>query len=120
MTPQQEIANFFQEFNRQKHSSSSDISSSVAKLSSPIRKAITMAIDENHITNREAHIHCSFQADTLQVSKEYIVDFQNLQQNGLDLRTELAFQRWECFSARLHGYVYEALVKEFWRQAEHD
>src|ERR1044072_8028168 len=49
MTPQQEIANFFQEFNRQKHSFSSDISSSVAKLSSPIRKAITMAIDENHI-----------------------------------------------------------------------
>src|ERR1044072_6372397 len=120
MTPQQEIANFFLEFNKQKQSSSSDISSAVIKLSSPVRKAITMATDENHITRHEAHIHCSFQADTLQVLKEYRVDFHNIQQNGLDFRKELVFQGWENFFARLHGPVYEALVKEFWRQAEHD
>jgi hypothetical protein len=79
-----------------------------------------MAIDENHITRHEAHIHCSFEAASLQVVKEYRVDFHNIQQNGLDLREELTFQGWENFFARLHGPVYEALVKEFWRQAEHD
>src|ERR1044072_5935502 len=117
---QEEIVKFFQEFNKQEYSSSSNISFVVAKLSSPIRKAITMAIDENHITKREAHIHCSFRADTLQVLKEYRVDVHNIQQNGLDLRKEMVFQGWENFFARLHGPVYESLVKEFWRQAKHD
>ena len=120
MTPQQEIANFFQEFNKQEHSSSSDISSALTNLSPPVKKAVTMALAENHITKREAHIHCNFEASTLTVLKELRVDFHNIQQNKLDLREEMIFQGWENFFARLHGPVYESLVKEFWRQAEHD
>lgn len=81
-----------------------------------------MAIDEEHITKHEAHIHCSFHADTLQVLKEYRVDFDNIAQNSadLDLRTEVISQGWENYFARLHGPVYELLVKEFWRFAECD
>jgi len=122
MTPQQEITRFFEDFNKQEHPSDSDISSALAKLSSPVRKAISMAIDEEHITKHEAHIHCSFHADTLQVLKEYRVDFDNIAQNSadLDLRTEVISQGWENYFARLHGPVYELLVKEFWRFAECD
>src|ERR1044072_1197409 len=119
MTPQQEITRFFKDFNKQEHPSNSDISSALAKLSSPVRKAISMAIDEEHITKHEAHVHCSFHANTLQVLKEYRVDFDNIAQNSadLDLRTEVISQGWENYFARLHGPVYELLVKEFWRFA---
>src|ERR1044072_6752778 len=122
MTPQQEITRFFKDFNKQEHPSNSDISSALAKLSSPVRKAISMAIDEEHITKHEAHVHCSFHANTLQVLKEYRVDFDNIAQNSadLDLRTEVISQGWENYFARLHGPVYELLVKEFWRFAECD
>src|ERR1044072_4186742 len=121
MTPQQEeITKFFQELNSQEHSSISASSAFLANLSSPVRKAITMALDENHITRRPAHIHCSFEAKTLQVLKELRVDFHNIQQNELDLREEMISQGWENFFTQLHGPDYESLVKEFWRQAEHD
>jgi hypothetical protein len=117
---QEEIAKFFQEYNQQEHSSTTAISSALANLSSPVRKAITMALDENHITRRPSHIHCSFEAKTLQVLKELRVDFANIAQNDIDLRVEMAAQGWENYFARLHGPVYEALVKEFWRHAECD
>src|ERR1044072_6649535 len=120
MTPQQEITRFFEDFNKQEHSSNSDISSAIAKLSSLVRRASSMAIDEKHITKHEAHIHCSLHANTLQVLKGYRIDFDNIAQNSaeLDLRKEVISQGWENYFARLHGPVYELLVKEFWRFAE--
>src|ERR1044072_8578145 len=120
MYSQHEIAKFFEDYNQQKFSSPPDLTSAISKLSSPIRKAVTMAMHANHITQHEAHIHCSFEAKSLQVLKEYRVDFDNIHQNGLDLREEMTFQGWENFFARLHGPVFEALVREFWRHAEHD
>ena len=41
-------------------------------------------------------------------------------QNGFDLHKEVRYQGWEKFFTRLNGPVYEALVKEFWKQAECD
>src|ERR1044072_4946405 len=119
---QEEIVKFFQEYNQQEQHSSSTTSSTIAKLSSPVRKAITMAIDEKHITKRAPHIHCGFKADTLQVLKEYRVDFDNIakKSSDLDLREEMISQGWENYFARLHGPVYELLIKEFWRHAECD
>src|ERR1044072_3672925 len=117
---QEEIVKFFQEYNQQEHSSTTATSSALANLSSPVRKAISMVLDENHITRRPVHIHCSFEAETLQVLKELRVDFANITQNGIDLRVEMVAQGWENYFARLHGPVYEALVKEFWRHAESD
>ena len=67
-----------------------------------------MALDGNHITRRPAHIHCSFEAETLQVLKELRVDFANIAQNDIDLRVEMVAQGWENYFARLHGPVYEA------------
>ena len=74
-----------------------------------------MVMDEKHITKRAPHIHCSFEANTLQVLKEYRVDFDNMSQNSseLDLRKEVISQGWENYFARLHGPVYELLIKEF-------
>src|ERR1044072_8396621 len=120
MSPKQEIARFFENFNQQKFSSPSDLTSAIAQLSPPIRKAVTMATDANHITRHEAQVHCNFEAKSLLVLKEYRVDFKNIHQNGLDLREEMTFQNWENFFARLHGPVYDALVREFWKHAEHD
>jgi hypothetical protein len=77
-------------------------------------------MDENHITKRPAHIHCNLQAKDLQVLKELRVDFNNINSNGCDLRPEMIFQGWENYFARLHGPVYELLVKDFWKQAECD
>src|ERR1044072_6798557 len=79
-----------------------------------------MALDENHITKRIAHIHCNIEAKDLQVLKELRVDFNNFAQNDMDLRIEMIAQGWENYFARLHGPVYEFLVKDFWRQAERD
>ena len=130
---QEEIVKYFQEFlqeeSRQAEGTSSSTtatslstatSATTANLSSPVRKAINMALDENHITRRKAYIHCTIESKDLQVLKELRVDFSNLAQNDMDLRIEMTAQGWENYFARLHGPVYELLVKEFWRQAECD
>ena len=112
-----------QEENRRTENTSSSTTATstiTANLSSPVRKAVTMALDENHITKKPAHIHCSFKAETLQVLKELRIDFTNIAQNGMDLREEMVAQGWENYFARLHGPVYEPLIKEFWRHAESD
>ena len=124
---QEEIVKYFQEFlqeeSRQAEGTSSSTtatSSTIATLPSPVKEAINMALDENHITKRPAHIHCNLESEVLQVLKELRVDFNNCAQNNMDLRVEMLAQGWENYFARLHGPVYELLVKEFWRQAECD
>src|ERR1044072_9016006 len=127
MSPQeQEIVNYFNEYMRQSQTTEGkcpDSSSSIMlppPPSSPANNAIETAIIENHIVRRSATIHCNLLATELQVLKELSVDFNNLAANGMDLRTALLFQGWENYFARLHGPVYDLLVKEFWRQAEND
>src|ERR1044072_4050261 len=124
---EEEMVKYFQEFIEQERRKTGGTSSSTAATSStaayppsPVKKAINLAMDENHITKRPAHIHCNLQAKDLQVLKELRVDFNNINSNGLDLRPEMIFQGWENYFARLHGTVYELLVKELWKQAECD
>ena len=38
----------------------------------------------------------------------------------MDIWPEVISQGWENYFARLHGPVYEKLVKEFWKQADYD
>src|ERR1044072_6804199 len=124
---EEEMVRYFQEFIEQERrkteatgSSTAVTSSTAASPPSPVKKAINLAMDENHITKRPAHIHCNLQAKDLQVLKELRVDFNNINSNGCDLRPEMIFQGWENYFARLHGPVYELLVKDFWKQAECD
>src|ERR1044072_3733015 len=124
---EEEMVKYFQEFIEQERRKTEGTGSSTAVTSStavsppsPVKKAINLAMDENHITKRPAHIHCNLQAKDLQVLKELRVDFNNINSNGCDLRPEMIFQGWENYFARLHGPVYELLVKDFWRQAECD
>jgi hypothetical protein len=92
------------------------ISSSPMKTST----ATPSSVDENHITRCPVQIHCNLGFDALNVLKELRVDFNNMAENGMDLRAEMLSQNWDVFFARLHGPVYENLVKDFWRQAECD
>src|ERR1044072_8817566 len=93
---QEETLKYFQEFMEQERrqtegagSSSVTASSSAAFPPSPVKQAITLAMDENHITKHPAHIHCNLEAKDLQVLKELRVDFNNFAQNGMDLRIEM-------------------------------
>src|ERR1044072_4656643 len=124
---QEDIVKYFQEFIEQERQQTEGTDSSTAAASSttvappsPIRKSIILARDENNITKRPDHIHCNLEAKDLQVLKEFRVDFNNINSNGCDLRPEMLFQVWENYFARLHGPVYDLLVKDLWRQAECD
>src|ERR1044072_5621534 len=124
---QEETLKYFQEFMEQERrqtegagSSSAATSSTAATPPSPVKQAITLAMDENHITKHPYQIHCNLEAKDLQVLKELRVDLNNFNQNGMDLRIDMIAQGWENYFARLHGPVYELLVKDFWRQAECD
>src|ERR1044072_3339176 len=119
---EEEMVKYFQEFIEQEHhkyegagSSTAATSSTVPSPPSPVKKAINIAMDENHITKRSAHIPCSLQAKDLLVLKEFRVDLNNINSNGCDLRPEMLFLGWENYFARLHGPVYELLVKEIGR-----
>ena len=113
---QEEIVKYFQEFMEQEHRQTEGSgSSTVATPSTPVKEAINIALDENYITKRPAHIHCNLESKDLQVLKELRIDFNNFAQNGMDLRIEMIAQGWENYFARLHGPVYERLVKHFWK-----
>src|ERR1044072_8526713 len=93
---EEEMVKYFQEFIEQERRKTEDAGVSDAATSStavsppsPVKKAIDIAMDENHITKRPAHIHCNLQAKDLQVLKEYRVDFNNINSNGCDLRPEM-------------------------------
>src|ERR1044072_9088430 len=58
--------------------------------------------------------------EDLSVLSELRVNFNNIASNGFDLREEMTFQGLENYFARLHGPVYEHLVKDFWKQADWD
>src|ERR1044072_1180130 len=127
MNPQEkEVVNYFNEFVRQsqiakdKDHGSSSSATLPSPPSSPAKNAIETAMDENHIVRRPAAIHCNILATDLQVLRKLRVDFNILAANGVDLRPTLLFQGWENSFARLHGPVYDLLVKEFWRHAEND
>lgn len=49
-----------------------------------------------------------------------MVDFDNLEKNGIDLTEELENQGLENYFKRLYRPVYIFLVKEFWRFADCD
>ena len=98
-------------------------SSTAAVSSSPVTTpaAVTLpVVDDNHITRRPLQVHCNLPFNKLKVLTELLVDFNNIAANGIDLREEMISQGWENYFARLHGPVYEKLVKDFWRQAECD
>src|ERR1044072_5116770 len=77
-------------------------------------------MNECHITRRKGQVTCSLPPSELLCLAEHRIDFDNLSQNGFDLREEVHFQGWEKFFTRLNGPVYGALVKEFWKQADCD
>jgi hypothetical protein len=127
MSPQEEdVVNYFNEYMRQSQMAKGKGPGSSSSVvlppppSSPARNAIETALDENHIIRRSAAVHCNILATDLQVLKELRVDFNNCAVNGMDLRPTLLFQEWENYFTRLHGPVYDLLVKEFWRHAEND
>src|ERR1044072_8259783 len=127
MSPQEEdVVNYFNEYMRQSQMAKGKGPGSSSSVvlppppSSPARNAIVTALDENHNTRRSAAVHCNILATNLQVLKELRVDFNNCAVNGMDLRPTLLFQEWENYFTRLHGPVYDLMVKEFWRHAEND
>src|ERR1044072_3524157 len=116
---------FFQEHLEQERRQAMDTATSAATMSSssPVTAAATASlpvVDDNHITRRPGQVHCNLGFEDLTVLSELRVDFHNIAANGFDLREEMTFQGWENYFARLHGPVYENLVKEFWRQADWD
>ena len=120
MNPQEKgVVEYFNEYMRQsqiakgKGPNSSPSAELPPPLSSPAKNAIEAAMDENHIVRRAAAVHCNILATDLQVLRELRVDFNNLAANGVDLHPDLLFQGWENYFARLHGPVYDLLVKEF-------
>src|ERR1044072_322202 len=118
---EEEAVKYFQEYMEQEHRQIEGTASSTAAVSSSLMETTTVpTIDENHIARRPAQVHCNMRFDDLVVLKELRVDFNNINSNGFDLREEMIFQGWENYFARLHGPVYEKLVKEFWRQAVWD
>src|ERR1044072_2637455 len=122
MNQQEEATSkFFQEHMEQEHRQFEGTASSTAAVSSfPMGTATANIVDGNHITSRSAQVHCNLGFRDLTVLSELRVDFNNIAANGFDLREEMTFQGWENYFARLHGPVYEKLVKEFWRQADWD
>src|ERR1044072_3235835 len=126
---------FFNEFTRDEQAQASDKCKTVAESSSSTQvfrsgrasgtasltaTATEVVTDEFHITRREGQVTCNLHPDKLLCLAEPRVDFDNIMQNGFDLHKKVRYQGWEKFFTSLNGPVYEALVKEFWKQAECD
>src|ERR1044072_6339529 len=111
---EQEALIFAQEFDDQQRLQAEGIATSTATISSssPMKTA-TAPVDDNHITRRPSQIHYNLGFDTLKVLTELREDFNNIAANGMDLRAEMISQSWEMYFGRLHGPVYENLVKDF-------
>src|ERR1044072_7212809 len=136
MDQQEQAAfDFFNEFTRKEQVQASDKSKAVTGSPSPTHTprsgsasatasstatATEVIVDEFHITRRAAQVTSSLPPSKLQCLAEHRVDFDNLLQNGFDLREEVHSQGWEKFFTRMNGPVYGALVKEFWKQADCD
>src|ERR1044072_3229453 len=118
---EEDTVKFFQEhMEKERCQAEGTASSTAAVSSSPMGTATANIIDGNHITRRPAQVHCNLGFEDLTVLSELRVDFNNIAANGFDLREEMTFQGWENYFARLHGPVYEHLVKDFWKQADWD
>ncbi|XP_058733461.1 uncharacterized protein LOC131605081 [Vicia villosa] len=91
-------------------------SSSTAHVSS----SYAPTTEESYVTEKEPQDLCIVDPEELKVLCESLVDFQNPVDNDFDLRDELIAQRWENFFERLHGPVYEALVRDLFKHAECD
>src|ERR1044072_6482157 len=129
--PERDALDYFNEFTRDKQVQASDKSKAVAESSSSTQApesgsasgtaiGTEIVMDEFHITRREGQVTWNLPPNKLQCLAEHKVDFDNLLQNGFDLLEDVRCQGWEKFFTRLNGPVYEALVKEFWKQAECD
>src|ERR1044072_547978 len=118
---EQEALIFAQEFDDQQRLQAEGIATSTATISSssPMKTA-TAPVDDNHITRRPSQIHCNLGFNYLLLLKELRVDFKKLAANAMDLSHEMISRGWEMYFARIHGPVYEDLVKDFWRQADCD
>src|ERR1044072_6955407 len=92
----------------------------VTEVVTRMNSSVKYALAENHILRHGVAVHCITKASELTVLKESLVDFDNLKAHGFDLWEDVLEQGWENFFTRLHGPVYENLVKDFWRQAECD
>lgn len=57
-------------------------------------------------------------AKRLEVLSELLVDFNNMNINGIDLLSAVRFQGWEYYFNRLQAPVFFNLVKEFWIHAK--
>lgn len=112
---QQFVYNYSQqmESTEQTPISSQQTTATTGVVSTPIYK-------EPHILDREPHIHLATPFEKLEVLCEYLVDFENMKRNGLDLTEELRMQGWETYFQRLYGPIYTYLVKEFWRFEDSD
>src|ERR1044072_582279 len=128
---EKDALDFFNEFTRDEQAQASDKCKTVAESSSSTQafrsrrasgtaSATEVVTDEFHSTRREGQVTCNLHPDKLLCLAEPRVDFDNIMQNGFDLHKEVRYQGWEKYFTRLNGPVYEALVKEFWKQAECD
>src|ERR1044072_4172651 len=126
---EKDALDYFNEFTRNKQVQASDKSKVFAESSSSTQApksgstsgtaiSTEMVMDEFHITRHEGQVTCNLPPSKLLCLAEHRVDFDNLLQNGFDLHEDVRCQGWEKFFTRLNGPVYEALVKEFWKQAE--
>ena len=92
----------------------------VTEVVTRMTSSVKYDVAENHIPRHGVAFHCITEASELTVLKESLVDFDNLTAHGFDLWEDVLGQGWENFFTRLHGPIYEDLVKDFWRQAEYD
>src|ERR1044072_4447815 len=87
----------------------------VTEVVTRMNSSVKYALAENHILRHGVAVHCITQASELTVLKESLIDFENLTAHGFDLWADVVEQGWENFFTRLHGPIYEDLVKDFWR-----
>ena len=67
-------------------------SGSASGTASSTATATEVVVDEFHITRREGQVTCNLPPSKLQCLAEHRVDFDNLLQNGFDLRENVSFQ----------------------------
>src|ERR1044072_9041861 len=125
---EQEALKFFPEFIRQETAARESGSESGSLPPSPpsitnldrAKQAVAAVMDDDHILNLVPTVFCNFPVEQLEVLKESRVNFNNMAANKMDLRQDVAFQVSGHFFERLHGPIYEKIVKEFWKHATCD
>jgi hypothetical protein len=125
---EQEALKFFADLIRQETAARESGSESGSPPPSPpsitnldrAKQAVAAVMDDDHILNLVPTVFCNFPVEQLEVLKESRVKFNSMAANKMDLRQDVAFQGWGHFFERLHGPIYEKIVKEFWKHATCD